>query len=237
MKKSCSQTQTLILLTILIIGTACDGQAQNDLPKEKVSEPKKLAAKRPKTVPFSWGLSTGMSYDKFIDTRYEYADPNGKQLVIENSLPKGGLKYTDPNGQEYVYAVFWTRIANETANPFEWSIDFSEDTYKLPSSPNNYFKIVLPFEQMTIDKTPLFNYGLTDLDAILDEKLRNSASLQKTINSKATSSIYVVILTEQGIDGTIRAGFSLKDDKLYYRVNDKEIYCGQSNIKSLKPQK
>ena len=190
MKKSFLQTQTLILLTILIIGTACNGQVQNDLPKEKVSETKKLVAERPKTVPFSWEQkSTGMSYDKSIDTRYEYTDPKGKHLIIENSLPKGGLKYTDPNGQEYVYAVFWTRIANETTDPFEWSIDFPEDTYKLPSSLNNYFKIVLPSEQMTIDKTPLFNYGLTDLDAILDEKLRNSSSLQKTINSKATSSI------------------------------------------------
>ena len=90
---------------------------------------------------------------------------------------------------------------------------------------------------MTLEKAPSFNYGLTDLNAVLDNKLRNSSSLQKTINSNATSLIYVVILSIKGVDGTIRAGFSLKEDKLYYRVNDKEIYCGNSNIKNLKLQK
>ena len=42
----------------------------------------------------------------YIDTKYEYTDSTGKSLIIQNSLPRGGLTYTDPNGEIYVYAVF-----------------------------------------------------------------------------------------------------------------------------------
>ncbi len=181
--------------------------------------------------------SAAISNNKYIDSRFEYTDTTNKHLIIENSLPKGGLKYTNSNGEEYVYAIFWTRITNETANPFELSIEVPADSFRLPSSPDNYFKLFLSSEKMTIDKAPLFNYGLTDLDAVLGNKLQKSSSLQRTVNSKETSLIYVVTLFKQGVNGTVRAGFSLKDDKLYYRVNDKEIHCGQFNIKNLKLQK
>ena len=80
---------------------------------------------------------------------------------------------------------------------------------------------------MTLDKVPLINYGLTGLDAILDNKHLNLSSLKKTINSNENSLFYVVTLFKEGVEGTVRAGFSLKDDNIYYRVNDKEIYCGK----------
>jgi hypothetical protein len=181
--------------------------------------------------------SVQISIDKYIDTRYAYADSNGKHLIIENSLPKGGLKYTDSTGKEYIYAVFWTRIANETATPFELSIDIPAYSFELPSSPGNLFKIVLPSEKMTLDQAPLFNYGLKGLNDNFGNKLQHLSSLHRTIHSKDTSLFYVVVLSEQGLEGTLRAGFSMKDDKLYYKVNDKEIYCGQVTIENLKLQK
>ena len=106
-----------------------------------------------------------ISNDKYMDTRYEYADATGKHLIIENSLPKGRLKYIDPNGEEFVYAIFWAQITNETANPFELSVKVPSDLFKLPSSPDNYLKIFFPSEEMTFDKAPLLIYGLTGLDA------------------------------------------------------------------------
>jgi hypothetical protein len=110
--------------------------------------------------------SVVISNDKYIDTKYVYADSNGKQIIIENSLPKGGLKYSDPNGQEYIYAVFWTQIFNETDNPFELMMDFPVYSYELPSSPGRYFKVLIPSDTMTDDKELLFNYGI-DLDLFL----------------------------------------------------------------------
>ena len=191
------------------------------MPAEEIESPKRMTK----------------SNDEFIDTRYEYSDSNGKNLIIENSLPKGGLKCTAPDGTEYVYAVFWTQVTNETDNPFELTLNFPVASFELPSSPGNYFKIVLPSEKMTIDKASLFNYGLTDLETILDKEFHNLSSLQRTINSKESSSFYVITLFKQGVEGTVRSGLNIKNDQFYYRVNNKEISCGKYNIKKLKLKK
>jgi len=66
--------------------------------------------------------------------KYEYADLTGKRLVIHNNGPKSGINYTDPNGKKYFYAVFFTRITNETADPFELKIDFPLDSFEFPLS-------------------------------------------------------------------------------------------------------
>jgi len=180
--------------------------------------------------------SVAISDDKFIDTRYEYADANSKLIIIENSLPKGGLKYTDPNGKDYVYAVFWTRITNETDNPLQLTIDFPVDSYDLPSSPGRHFKIIIPSDTMTFDKASLFNYGL-DLDSFLNNSLHMPSLLQRTINPKGSSAFYVITLFNKGVDGTLRTGLSIYEQKLIYSINDKEIHCGMINLKTLKLQK
>ena len=56
----------------------------------------------------------------------------GKRLIIQNSFPRGGTKYTDPDGEEYFKGIFWTRIINETNNPFELTIDFSGGSHEVP---------------------------------------------------------------------------------------------------------
>ena len=47
-------------------------------------------------------------------TEFKYDDSLNKGISIQNSYPKGGQKYTAPNGKEYIYLVFWTCIKNET---------------------------------------------------------------------------------------------------------------------------
>lgn len=89
--------------------------------------------------------------DKAIYTKYKYTDSKGASVIIENSFPKGGMRYTGPKGEEYVYAVFWTRIINETANPLELKIDFPVDSYEIPDFPGKYYKILIPSDTMTIE--------------------------------------------------------------------------------------
>ena len=86
--------------------------------------------------------------------KYEYADSMGKRLIIENGGPKG-ITYADPNGKKYFKTIFWTRIINETDNSLEFKIDFPAASYELASSPGSYFKILIPSDTMTIDKTTL----------------------------------------------------------------------------------
>ena len=171
--------------------------------------------------------------ENLFNTRYEYAESNGARLIIQNSFPKSGINYTDPNGKKYVYAVFWTHLINETAHPLELTIDFPLDSFEIPSSSGNYMKLFLPSDTMTIDKEPLYDYGLT-IKSFLDNNRYQSSSLKRTIHPKGSSTFYVVILSDRGVDGTIRAGLSLKGQNLFYRINDKEIDCGKINLKNLR---
>lgn len=184
--------------------------------------------------------------EKYIHTKYVYTDAIGARLVIQNSLPKGGLKYKDPAGKEYVYAIFWTRITNQTSYPLELSIDFP-GVYELPSSPGNYFKLVLPSQPMISGNESMFNYGLTYSEPLLDDgnpklsfldnNINKLSSLERTINPEESKSFYVVTLFDHGLGGTLRTGLSLKGQNVFYRVNDKEIQCCEINLKNLMLQK
>ena len=76
---------------MLVFHISCGGQNKTDLPKEKIKFEIKDA-----------------STSRWIYTKYEYTDSIGQSLIIQNSFPKGGTKYTDPNGEVYNYAVFFT---------------------------------------------------------------------------------------------------------------------------------
>lgn len=216
------------LFFIIIFCISCKEQNKTNLPQDNI----KSETKDKVTSSGSDGLH--------VYTKFEYADAIGKRLIIQNGFPRGGLKYTDPNGKVYVYAVFWTRIINETDNPLELKISFPVDSYELPSSPGRSFKILLPSDTMSLDKVNLFNYGL-DLESFLDNGIHKSSSLKRTINPKESSGFYVVTLFNKGVDSALRTGLSLKDQNLFYRVkvdgsknnntsSDKEIHCGSINL-------
>jgi hypothetical protein len=173
------------------------------------------------------------SYKRFVNTEYRYNDTSGKSLIIQNSLPKGGLEYTDNNGENFVYAIFWTLIINETDNPFKLSIEFPATSFRRQDSPDNYFKIFVPKKKINFNNLSLLNFGIGDLGAILDDKLQKASSLQRTISPKNTSSFYVITLFNKGLEGPVRAGLSAKEDNLFYRLNQNEIHIGQVNIKNL----
>ncbi len=214
---------------ILVFHTSCGGQINRDVPQENSN----LETKD--TVPSPGSNET-------YHTKYEYTDSTGARLIIQNGFPRGGTKYTDPNGEVYGYVVFWTRIINETDNPIELKIDFPLDSYEVPSLPGKYFKILVPPDAMTRDKENLFNYGLTNLESFLDYSIHKPSSLKRTINPKESGGFYVVILCLiDGAHGTMRTGLSLKGQDLFYRIkvdgsnsksksSDKEIHCGSINL-------
>jgi len=179
--------------------------------------------------------------------RYEYADPMGKRLIIQNSLSRG-IQYVDPNGKKKNKVLFWTRITNETENPLELNIAFPVE-YEVPSLPGRYFKVLLPSDTMTLDKEPLPDYGITDLKSFLDNNIHKPSSLKRTINPKESGGFYVAILFDEGVIGPFRTGLSIKGQNLVYKVtryagkqgvlfvDEKEINCGSINLKNLIRQK
>ena len=179
---------------------------------------------------------------------YEYDDSMGNRLIIHNSFPKGGMKYTDPNGEVYGYVVFWTQITNETINPVELKINFPLDSFEFPSSSGRYQKLLLPSDAMTIDKAPLLSYGL-NVKSFLDNHRFEASSLKRTINPKDSTAFHVVIFSKwkpiADGSGSMRTALSLKGQNLIYKISayklthdlpliDKvEINCGSINLKNL----
>lgn len=219
-----------ILIVITTVLYSC-GQEQKSAP---VQVSKKL--EQPSTLVNTESQKLANVFEqKNVDTRYVYVDTNDQNLIIENSYPRGGLKYIDPKGTKYIYAVFWTRIINETNNSFQLTMEFTEDSYELPSSPGRFFKLFIPSDTMTPEKEPLFNYSL-DLEKYLDNNMNKPDELKRTISPKSSSAFYVVTLFNKGVDGTLRTGLGINEKKLIYRVNDIEINCGKINLKKLKLQ-
>lgn len=216
------------LFLMFVFCSSCGGQNKPAPPKENIKPVTKDA-----------------STSRWLYNKYEYTDANGASLIIQNSSPRGGTKYTGPDGGVYNYVIFFTRLINETNHPLELEINFPVDSYEVPPLPGKYFKILIPPDTMTLDKEPMFNYGLTHLESFLSKGIHKSSSLKRTIRPKESSGFYVVMLClVEGAHGTMRTGLSLKGQDLFYRIkidgsksntksSDKEIHCGSINLKDL----
>lgn len=169
----------------------------------------------------------------YIGTESVYTDSAGIDVIIQNSLPKGG-GYIDAAGKEFGYRIFWTRIINESAAPIEITIKFPADSFAiLPSG--SYFKVFLPPNTMTLDKEGLYSYGATGLLSFLDTGLHAPTMLQRTINPNEAFQFYVGTLSHQPKDsklipsGRIQTELILKGQELFYRIKQLDfplIPCG-----------
>lgn len=177
-------------------------------------------------------LAQNTATSSWIYSIHEYTDAIGKRLIVQNSFPRSGGRYTDPTGKDHVYAVFWTRIINETDTPFELSIGFPVESSELPSIPGVFFRLFFPADTMTVDKESLYNYGLS-MTSALDHALSKPAALKRTINPKESGAFYVVTLSNKGVDGPIRTEFTFKGEKVFYSINKNEFHCGKINLKNL----
>ncbi|MBC9794887.1 hypothetical protein [Sinomicrobium weinanense] len=162
--------------------------------------------------------------ERYIYTDTTYASPTGKGITIQNSLPKGGsiapdgTQYFDSSGKRYGFAVFWTRIINETTTPLELNINFPADSFAIFTPPDSYLKLFLPTDTLTYDKLSSYNYGLTGIKSFLDANFNKATRLQKTINPNEEHIFYVVTLSYQAA-GTPRAALILKEQDLYYSMS------------------
>ncbi|WP_155845807.1 hypothetical protein [Chryseobacterium gregarium] len=231
-----------IILTFIIATAGLFSCKQSDHSKSDIIETKALD-------PIKKIHNKNTFNDKDLYTGYKYVDRDGKNVIIKNGFPRGGLKYTDKNGDHYNYAVFWTQIINETDHPLELTIDFPLKSYEIPSLPGKYYEVLVPDETMTFEKFPLFLYGLTNVESYLDNNIHKPASLHRTIKPKESNGFYTVILClTEGAHGTMRTELSLNVQNLFYRIKadgskshsksgDKEINCGRINLKDLILQK
>lgn len=191
--------------------------------------------------------------NSFIDTEFTYSDSEGKDVTIQNSLPKGGgdidgvRGYYDANGTHYGYGIFWTRIVNETTSALELTLNFPapffsipEDSFSISASSTNYFKLFLPPTIMTVNNVTLYNYGITGLKSFLDTNFNMPSILQKTIGPNQEFMFVIVMLIKMPDQpGSIRTGIVLEEQNLFYSVNvnhfgTKLIPCGHFVLKKSK---
>ena len=142
----------------------------------------------------------------------------GKGIIIQNSGPRGG-PYSYPTGKRFGYAIFWTRLINQTPSPIDITINFPADSFSISPSPQSYFKLFLPSDTMTIDKEPSYDYGATGLKSFMDTGLNKTTSIQRTINPKEEYLFFVGMLMKMPDNGPVRTGIVLKEGELFYRVS------------------
>ena len=169
----------------------------------------------------------------WVDSEVKHTDSNGNSVMMTNSLPKGGgVVYQ--NGKKYGYVVFWTRMSNQSATPIELKVKFPEVTFF--KSPDSYIKIVLPKESMNIEKEQLFDYGLTNLQSILNDESNQLGILQKKIGPKEDYLFYVTVFIHIEGSGSARAKFELNDKELFYKISMGSdttlIPCGSLDFKN-----
>lgn len=169
---------------------------------------------------------------KWIDTEVTYTTVYKRSVFIQSSLPKGGGRYTDSEGKQYSYVIFWIRMINKSAKPAALTMKFPATPFKIFPSPESYIRLFLPPDSMTLEKVPLGDYGLTTLKSFLDADFYKPGLLHKIIPPQGESLFYIPILLHQA-QGTTRVALVLKEQDLFLKisigsdVNAELISCGQ----------
>jgi hypothetical protein len=169
----------------------------------------------------------------WVDSEVKLMDSKGNTAMVTNSLPKGGgVVYQ--NGKKYGYVVFWTRMSNQSATPIELKLKFPDVTFFKP--PESYVKIVLPKESMNIEKEQLFDYGLTNLQSLINDESNQLSILKKKIGPKEDYFFYVTVFIHIDGNGSARAKFELNDKELFYKISMGSdttlIPCGSLEFKN-----
>lgn len=168
----------------------------------------------------------------WVDSELKYIDSKGNMVKFINSYPRGGgVVYK--NGKKYTYVVFWTRVFNQSATHIELKIKFPEVIFF--KSPESYIQIVLPKETMSIDKVQSFDYGLTNLQSLLNDEFNQLSNIQININPNKEYIFYTAVFMHIEGWGPARAKFELKDKGLFYNISmgsdTKLIPCGNLYFK------
>jgi hypothetical protein len=169
----------------------------------------------------------------WIDSEVKFTDSKGNLVKFIHSLPKGGGQVYY-KGKKYGYVVFWTHVINQSATQVELQVKFPAVTYF--KSPESYIHILLPRETMNQEKVQLFDYGLTNLQSIINDETNQISFLKKKITPKVDYFFYVTVFIHIDLSGPARAKFEVKDKNLFYKISlgsdTTLIPCGSLTFKN-----
>jgi hypothetical protein len=152
----------------------------------------------------------------WVDSELKYIYSKGKLVKFVNSYPRGGgVVYK--NGIKYSYVVFWTRVFNQSTTSIELKIKFPEITFL--KSPDSFIQIILPKASMSMDNVQLFDYGLKNLQSLINDESNQLSVLQKKIKPNEDYIFYTAVFIHIEDWGPSRAKFELKDQDLFYKIS------------------
>jgi hypothetical protein len=89
---------------------------------------------------------------------------------------------------------------------------------------------------MNIEKEQLFDYGLTNLQSLLNDESNQLNILKKKIGPKEDYFFYVTVFIHIDGSGSARAKFELNDKELFYKISMGSdttlIPCGSLEFKN-----
>lgn len=210
-----------LILSILTVTWLCScGQRSSSKTGDIAIESEIEASSKDRNIQ----LSQNQDLERYIYADTTYTSSAGKGITIQNSFPKGGgiapdgTQYFDSSGKSYAFAVFFTRIINETNSPIEVNINFPAESFAIFDPPDSYLRLFLPKDTYAYDKLPLYNYGLTGIKSFLDTNFNKASKLQKMISPNEEHFFYVATLCYLA-GGTPRAALILKEQDLYYNMS------------------
>lgn len=225
--------KSLLILTIMTLGLCSCGQSGKTQPGKVKSD--SIASSKENNSP------EPLAPEKDFHTESRITNSNGKEVIIQNSYPRGGsyrdlvrnnssqgVSYIDTGEtkeeddtakRNYGYGIFWTRVQNETDSPLELSINFSADSMPIPNSPNSFLKLFILPETLTPDKASAYNYGIPGLKEFLDANFNEPSMSYRTINAHEEDILYFVMLFRAPNNGAVRTALVSKEEKLFYQVN------------------
>jgi len=152
----------------------------------------------------------------WVDSEVKFTDPKGNIVRFTNSLPRGG-GVVFHNGEKYGYVVFWNRVINQSGSPMDLQVEFPEVAYF--KYPDSHIKIVLPKETMNDGKVQLFDYGLTNLQSLVNDRSNQVSVLKRELHPKEEHIFYVAVFIHIERSGSARAAFVLKDQDVFYKIS------------------
>ncbi|WP_235297245.1 hypothetical protein [Portibacter marinus] len=228
------------LLHILLILLLCLGSCQQFRGSRDADGGKEL-----ETFPFQAKKNTTSSsiseLGRFLYTDSVYTFAEGQKLMIQNSLPKGGViapdgsQYDDSKGRSFAFAVFWTRVVNEGHQILEIDMSFPSDSFAIFRDNDSFLKLFLPEDSLHVEFLSEFNYGLRDLKTYLDSNFNKSTKMFKRLYPGEEHMFYIATLAYRA-SGTPRAALFLKGNSIYYKMSLSELEngivpCGQISFK------
>lgn len=161
-------------------------------------------------------IKQSTSKKNWVHTEERYADSSGRAIRVYNSYPRGGAY--NSSGQKDGYRIFWTSIVNESATPLKLTVEFPIDSFPTLTSPNAYIKALIPPNTMTLEKLELFDFGVTNIKSILDNRFKKPGKLGITLNPGEEYFYYTLFLFHES-EGTARSALVLKGQDLSYRIS------------------